>query len=132
LFEGDHTDMIQTVGGSTLDMRLEIRNNTVINTEPQTSAVLLDDANGVGLVPVRDVLVEGNLFAGGGYTLYCGGLVAEGHDPAGIVIRNNVFSRELWPNSGYYGPVAYFDPSAPGNAWTGNVYDDGNPVGPEG
>ncbi|HEY8472308.1 MAG TPA: hypothetical protein VIL37_06675 [Natronosporangium sp.] len=128
LFEGDHTDMIQTVGGSTLGLPLEIRNNRVINTEPQTSAVLLDDANGIGLVPVRDVLVEGNLFAGGGYTLYCGGLVAEGHDPSGIVIRNNVFSRELWPNSGYYGPVAYFDPSAPGNEWSGNVYDDGTPV----
>lgn len=131
LFEGDHTDMIQTVGGSTMGLPLEIRHNTVINSEPQTSAVLLDDANGIGLVPVRDVLVEGNLFAGGGYTLYCGGFVAEGHDPSGIIIRDNVFSRQLWPDSGYYGPVAYFDPDAPGNVWSGNVFDDGAPVGPE-
>jgi hypothetical protein len=131
LFEGDHTDMIQTVGGSTLGMPLEVRHNTVINTEPQTSAILLDDANGIGLVPVHGVLIEDNLLAGGGYTLYCGGLVAEGHDPADIVIRDNVFSTELWPDSGYYGPVAYFDPGAPGNVWSGNAYDDGRPVGPE-
>lgn len=128
LFEGDHTDMIQTVGGSPADLPLEIRHNTIINTEPQTAAVFLDDSTGNGLIPVRNVLVEGNLLAGGGYTVYGGGLEAEGHDPENIVIRDNVFSRRLWPDSGYYGPVAYFDVDAPGCVWSGNVWDDGSPV----
>jgi hypothetical protein len=132
LFAEDHTDMIQTVGGSTEGLPLVISHNTVINTEPQTSAVLLDDANGIGLVPVRDVLLEGNLLAGGGYTLYCGGFEEEGHEPSDIVIRSNVFSRQLWEGSGYYGPVAYFDSDAPGNLWTDNVFDDGSPVEPDG
>lgn len=127
-FDGDHTDMIQSIGGSQLGLPLTIRHNTVINTENQTAAVFLSDGTGTGVVPVRNVRVEGNLLAGGGYTVYAGGLVAEGHDPAGIVIRDNVFSRRVWPDGGYYGPVSDFDPGAPGNVWSGNVWEDGGPV----
>lgn len=127
-FDGDHTDMIQSIGGSQLGLPLTIRHNTVINTESQTAAVFLSDGTGTGVVPVRNVRVEGNLLAGGGYTVYAGGLVAEGHDPAGIVIRDNVFSRRVWPDGGYYGPVSDFDPGAPGNVWSGNVWEDGGPV----
>ncbi|HEY8453341.1 MAG TPA: right-handed parallel beta-helix repeat-containing protein [Natronosporangium sp.] len=129
LFEGDHTDMIQSIGGSQLGLPLTIRHNTVINTENQTAAVFLSDGTGTGVVPVRNVRVEGNLLAGGGYTIYAGGLVAEGHDPADIVIRDNVFSRRVWPDGGYYGPVSDFDPGAPGNVWSGNVWEDGGAVG---
>ncbi len=130
-FDGDHTDMIQAVGGSREGLPLEIRNNTIINTENQTSAVFLsDEAGGGQQVPVQNVLVEHNLLAGGGYTLYGGGLVADGRDPRDIVIRDNVFSRQVWPDGGYWGPVTYFDPAAPGNEWSGNVWDDGSPMRP--
>jgi hypothetical protein len=43
-----------------------------------------------------------------------------------------VFSRDLWPDGGYYGPVAYFDSDAPGNVFADNVFDDGSPVEPDG
>lgn len=128
-FEGDHTDMIQCVGGSPAGLPLEIRRNSIVNTEDQTAAVFLSDETGTGQVPVRNVLVEGNLLAGGGYTVYGGGLVRDGRQPAGVVVRDNVFSRQVWPDGGYWGPVSYFDPAAPGNVWSGNVWqDDGRPV----
>lgn len=123
-FEDDHTDMIQSVGGSPIGLPLEIRNNTIINTESQTAAVFLSSGTGTGDIPIHNVLVEGNLLAGGGYTIYGGGSVAEGADPADIVIRDNLFSRDIFPDSGYYGPVAHFDPSAPGNVWEGNLWED--------
>jgi hypothetical protein len=125
LFPDDHTDMVQANGGPQGDLQLVIRNNTIINTEDQTGAVSLFD----NFRRVRDVLVEGNLLAGGGYTLYGGGLTSEGSNPANIVVRNNVFSRRVWPESGFWGPSAYFDEDAPGNLWSGNVWeDDGSPV----
>jgi hypothetical protein len=128
LFDGDHTDMVQAIGGSSAGLPLVIRRNTIINTENQTGAVFLSDETGSGQVPVRDVTVEGNLLAGGGYTFYGGGLVADGRDPRGIVVVGNVFSRAVWPDGGWYGPVAYFDPSAPGNRWQDNTWDDGAPL----
>jgi hypothetical protein len=128
LFEGDHTDMVQMVGGSPDGLPLVIRNNTIVNTEDQTAAVFLSDATGTGQVPVHDVLVEGNLLAGGGFTVYGGGMVADGRDPRDIVIRDNVFSRHVWPDGGFWGPITYFDPDGPGNVWSGNVWDDGSPV----
>ncbi len=126
-FPDDHTDMVQANGGPEGGLELVIRNNTIINTEDQTGAVSLFD----NFRPVRNVRVEGNLLAGGGYTFYGGGYLADGATPANIVVVNNVFSRRVFPDSGYYGPVAYFDPDAPGNVWEGNVWeDDGKPVPP--
>jgi hypothetical protein len=124
-FPEDHTDMVQANGGPEGDLSLEIRHNTIINTEDQTGAISLFD----NFREVQNVLIEDNLLAGGGYTFYGGGLVAEGADPANIVVRGNTFSRQVWPNSGHWGPVAYFDENAPGNVWDGNVWeDDGSPV----
>ncbi len=123
-FEGDHTDMIQANGGPQDGLTLVIRHNTVVNTLDQTGAVSLFD----NFRPVRDVLVERNLLAGGGYTIYGGGLTAQGATPRNIVIRDNVFSRRVWPEGGYWGPSAYFDVDAPGNLWQGNVWEDGTEV----
>jgi hypothetical protein len=88
--------------------------------------VFLQDFTGAEYIPIQGVVIEGNWLAGGGYVIYGGGEVAEGEDPADIVIRDNVFSREVFPDGGYWGPVAYFDGSAPGNEWAGNVWDDGS------
>lgn len=124
-FPDDHTDMVQANGGPRGGLELVIRNNTIINTEDQTGAVSLFD----NFHQVQNVRVEGNLLAGGGYTFYGGGYLADGATPANIVVVDNVFSRRVFPDSGYYGPVAYFDPDAPGNVWSGNVWeDDGTPV----
>lgn len=122
-FEGDHTDMIQANGGSEQGLPLEIRGNTIINTQQQTSAVFLQDFTGAEHIPVRDVTIEGNWLAGGGYTVYGGGDAEAG--TAQVVIRDNVFSREIFPDGGYWGPVAHFDPDAPGNHFSGNIWDDG-------
>jgi hypothetical protein len=124
--DGDHNDMVQANGGPVAGERLVIRYNTIINSQSQTGAISLFG----NFSPVRDVLIEGNYLAGGGYTLYGGGLVEEGSTPANIVIRDNVFGRDVFPKGGFYGPVAHFDRSAPGNVWSGNRWDDGSPVNP--
>ena len=125
-FPDDHTDMVQANGGPRGGLALVIRNNTIINTEDQTGAVSLFD----NFRPVRNVRVEGNLLAGGGYTFYGGGYQSEGSTPANIVVVDNVFSRRVFPDGGYYGPVIYFDVDAPGNRWSGNVWEDGGTVPP--
>jgi hypothetical protein len=125
-FPNDHTDMIQTQGGPGPGLTLVIRHNTIINTEGQTGAIsLFDDSR-----PLRNVRVEGNFLAGGGYTLYGGGYRSDGKTPANIVVVDNVFSRMVFPKGGYYGAVAYFDSGAPGNVWSDNRWEDGKPLKP--
>ncbi|GAA3793233.1 hypothetical protein GCM10022226_10640 [Sphaerisporangium flaviroseum] len=124
-FSGDHTDMIMCTSGPPSGATLVIRGNTVINTLEQTGAVALFQDFGV----VRNVTVERNFLAGGGYTLY-GGAGSKGTS-SNIKVVNNVFSRDVWAKGGYNGPVAYWDKGAPGNEWKGNVWEDGKVV-PEG
>ncbi|MEU8266256.1 DUF4082 domain-containing protein [Sphaerisporangium sp. NPDC049002] len=124
-FSGDHTDMIMCTSGPPSGKTLVIRGNTVINTLEQTGAIALFQDFGV----VRNVTVEGNFLAGGGYSLY-GGAGSKGTS-SNIKVINNVFSRDVWAKGGYNGPVAYWDKGAPGNEWKGNVWEDGKAV-PEG
>jgi hypothetical protein len=121
-FEGDHTDMIMTTGGMPPGGRLVIRGNSVINNLAQTSAIALFQDFGV----VRDVLIEDNFLAGGGYALYGG--EGEKGKTSSVKVVDNVFSRQVWPQSGRYGPVAYFEPDGPDNEWRGNIWDDGTPI----
>ncbi|MFC4588889.1 DUF4082 domain-containing protein [Sphaerisporangium corydalis] len=123
-FSGDHTDMIMCTSGPPSGATLVIRGNTVINTLEQTGAIALFQDFGV----VRNVTVEGNFLAGGGYSLY-GGAGAKGTS-SNIKVLNNVFSRDVWAKGGYNGPVAYWDKGGT-NEWKGNVWEDGKPV-PEG
>ena len=121
---GDHNDMVQANGGPVAGHRLEIRGNTIINDLSQTGAISLF----ANFSEVRNVEVVGNFLAGGGYTVYGGGLTEDGRSPANVVFRDNVFSRHVFPDGGFYGPVAHFDQNAPGNVWSGNVWEDGSPV----
>lgn len=122
---GDHNDMVQANGGAVGGHGLRIVGNTIINDRSQTGAISLFD----NFSAVRDVVIERNFLAGGGYTIYGGGTREGGSDPTDIVIRDNVFSREIFDDGGFYGPVAHFDRSAPGNVWSGNVWhEDGSPV----
>jgi hypothetical protein len=120
-FAGDHTDTIMSEGGAPKGTTLTIRHNTAVNTLNQTGAVALFADWG----PQHDVVVERNLLVGGGYSLYAG---AAGSSNLRIV--DNVFSRRVWPNGGYYGPVAHWDAAGSGNVWQGNHWEDGKPVNP--
>ncbi len=120
-FPKDHTDMIMSEGGAPAGTTLTIRHNTAVNTLDQTGAIALFADWG----PQHDVLVERNLLIGGGYALYGGDTGA-----TNIRVVNNVFSRRVWPNGGYWGPVAHWNATGRGNVWQGNAWEDGSPVRP--
>jgi hypothetical protein len=119
-----HNDGIQSTGGTDI----VIRHNRIDNEFEQTSCILL----GTEDHPLKNVLIENNLFNGGGYTVYGGG---DEDDVSGIKFIGNRFMRKPeghFRNGGHYGPVAYFSKNLPGNEWKGNVWDDNDsPVGPD-
>lgn len=92
-----------------------IIHNTLLNQAGQTSVITAPNAS---------ILIKNNWIAGGGYAIY-GGRAAS--PSGGIVITNNVFSRQFFPNVGYYGTAAYWSNEA-GNSWTNNKYDNGTAV----
>jgi hypothetical protein len=114
-WQGDHNDGIQMLGRGA-DAR--IVRSRIENANPQTSALnLIGD----------HVLVEDCYLSGGGWTLY-GGAHHTRHQPGstrGVVIRGNVFGRDVFPRGGHFGPVTGFDASGPGNQWTANRWSDG-------
>jgi hypothetical protein len=113
---GDHTNGMTSNGGSSM---LMIRHNTVFNRHAQTDAISFFEDFGVE----ANRVIDNNLVAGGGYTIY-GGQNPGGQTSHDVRITNNRFSRLYFPKSGYYGPLTAFNPGAPGNAWSGNVWDD--------
>ena len=105
--------------------RMTIQDNTFLNQNNQTAAIILsDDSPGTE----TNRVINHNLLAGGGYTFY-----ASGHSSTpstNITFTNNSFSRLYYPNSGYFGPVAYWT-SGNGNVWSGNIWDNnGTAVAP--
>jgi hypothetical protein len=111
-----------TSNGSTTP--LAIIHNTVFNPHGQTDAIsLFEDFGTEANREIRD-----NLVAGGGYTIY-GGQNPGGPRASNIRITGNRFATIYFQKGGYWGPVAAFDPSGPGNVWSGNVWDStGQPV----
>jgi hypothetical protein len=123
VFDGDHVDLIQATSGPPSGKSLTIRHNLVINPASQTSAIALFQDFGVP----HDTLVENNYLAGGAYTVY-GGDGGKGQ-PTNVRFLNNTFGRDVYPNCGYNGPVAYWSSDGAGNAWSGNVWaQTGAPV----
>ncbi len=106
-----------TSNGSTVP--LTIQHNTIFNPNEQTDAVSLFEDFGVE----ANVVISGNLLAGGGYTVY-GGQNPGGQQAYNIRITDNRFSTIYYPQSGFYGYITDFDPNAPGNAWSGNIWDN--------
>jgi Domain of unknown function (DUF4082) len=84
--------------------------------------------------PVRDNLIQNNLFlpSTGGTCAYGGssGGKPYSNETTNIRFIDNVFSRGRNGKCGYYAPVMDFDRNAPGNVWSGNVWDNGGTVGP--
>lgn len=97
---------------------LTVRHNTILNHYAQTSAVAFYQDFAVQ----SDNLVVDNLVGGGGYCFY-GGAGTRGQTSS-IRFTNNRLVRTYFPNCGYYGVMASFEPSAPGNEFTGNRWDD--------
>jgi hypothetical protein len=100
---GAHNDAVDLSDGA----NAVVRHNTIYNQEGQTSCITAGADN---------TLIQYNLMAGGGYTIYGGG--------TNVRIINNVFSKKYFPNCGSYGVRAYW--SDTGNQWSGNVwYENG-------
>ena len=112
---GDHTNGTTSNGGT---QQLTIKHNTVFNSQAQTDAVSLFQDFGVE----ANRLIEGNLLAGGGYTIY-GGANPGAAQTSNIRIINNRISNMYFPKGGHFGPVTAFDEHGPGNVWAGNIWD---------
>ena len=105
-----------TSNGSTTPLTIE--HNTVFNPNGQTDAISLFEDFGVE----ANVLITNNLVAGGGYAVY-GGQNAGGPQAYNIRITDNRFSTIYYPQCGAFGYITAFDDSAPGNDWSGNIWD---------
>lgn len=114
---GDHVNGIISNGGTS---PLTIRHNTVFNPNGQTDAISLFP----DFAPQANRVVDGNLLAGGGWTLYAGAAADPAQEPpvTNIVVTDNRFARLYFPDSGAYGPATAFN-SGGGNTWAGNVWD---------
>ncbi|WP_448074214.1 hypothetical protein [Georgenia yuyongxinii] len=113
---GDHVNGTTSNGGTE---QLTLRHNTVLNSFDQTDAISLFQDFGTE----ENRLIEDNLLAGGGYTIYGGANLGKA-PTANIVIRNNRISQMYFPRGGSFGPVTAFNPAGSGNTWTGNVWDE--------
>jgi len=81
--------------------------------------------------PLSGMLISDNLLGANTGSSYCTYGSAGFEYPADhIVYTDNVFERGTNRKCGAYGPVTNFDSAAPGNVWSGNVWDDGTPVKP--
>ena len=110
-----HFDGFQSDGGS----GITLRHNTIRNPCGQTSAIAIfgDDA------PNRDVTIQDNLLAGGGYTLYC---VASNGSISNETVTGNRFSKRWYANGGRWGRWTGCESA---NVFSGNVWDDtGGPL----
>jgi hypothetical protein len=113
---GDHVNGITSNSGSS--NYLTIDHNTVLNGFQQTDAIGLFEDFGTQVHRV----IENNLLAGGGYTLYAGANPG-GAATSDIVVTNNRFARLFFSHGGYFGPLTAFAAHGAGNRWSGNVWD---------
>lgn len=112
----DHTNGIQSEGSN--GSLLTIRKSTILNDRVQADAIMLSGIEG----DQNNKIVEDNLLAGGGYSLYGRGSSSEG--ATNIRARRNHFSRIFFPNGGFFGPNVYWDSDGIGNVWEDNIWDD--------
>ena len=126
-----HTNAFITNGGS----NMVVRGNTLHcdSTLNRTGGGCTADLSLFGdFEPVRNVLVEGNLFKANNssisYCLYGGATSSKPHKATGVRVIDNVFERGANGKCGVYGPFTDFDSRASGNQWSGNRWDDGSPL----
>lgn len=111
-----HADGIQTPASS---RGVTIRHNTILARDPATSAIMV---TGTSANPARDVRIEHNLLAGGGYTLYTG-------PGSNYRVVENHFTTRVFPKVGYWN-IWYLEPSEDGDVTrSGNViHETGAPA----
>ena len=127
-----HIDGFQTQGAS----NGLIRHNTIDVSQDQNSAIAIWNTRRDS----KNIVVESNLLAGGGFTVYAADRDPSEADPVGgftvtdIVLRNNRFSMAHYDCVGFWG--VWFPRGAPTDGWersgnkvleTGRNVDDGNP-----
>jgi hypothetical protein len=132
-----HVDGFQTTGAS----HGIIRHNTFDVTQGQTSAIAIWNERRDS----SDILVDNNLLAGGGFTIYAEDYSPSEENPSGgysvtnIRIQNNKFSKVHYPCVGYWG--VWYPRGAPTDGWnrsgntvleTGQNIDNQNPPKPGG
>jgi hypothetical protein len=101
--------------------RVTFRHNTIRNPCDQTSAILVGHVEGGS----TNIVVDRNLVAGGGYTIYC----EDRNLNVPMTLTNNRFARTFFRRAGHYGPTT----SCRGSNVTasGNLWDDtGAPLRP--
>lgn len=113
---GTHYNGIQVNGGNGADFSLLMDKNTIINNQPQTDAIMLDNESGA----IHNVTITNNLLVGGDYTVYVDG--SKGSAP---VTNVNISNNHL--GAGIYGEW-YLDSGTLGSAnyqvtTSGNVND---------
>ncbi|WP_344812792.1 hypothetical protein [Microlunatus aurantiacus] len=123
--------------GIRMSQNTVVRHNTIICDAPRTppgagcSAALTGYG---GFAPVRNNLIEKNFFLRGDSSFCAFGGSTRGKeysDQAGhIRFVDNVFQRGSNGKCGNLGPISGFDPSAPGNVWQNNTWDDGTELTP--
>jgi hypothetical protein len=89
---GTHYNGIQVNGGNGADFSLLMENNTIINNQPQTDAIMLDNESG----PIHNVTITNNLLVGGDYTVY-----VDGSKSSSPVTDVNISNNHL--GAGIYG-----------------------------
>lgn len=114
-----------------------IRHNTIACDAPDVApdAGCSAALTGYGdTAAVRNNTIDGNLFVAGsgGYCAYGGSTAGKPFSSGTRDIRftNNVWERGVHGRCGWWGPITSFDINAPGNVWTNNTWDDGDPVPP--
>lgn len=76
---------------------------------------------------ITDNLIDGGPDGSMSYCIYGGSTQGKPYPNAhDIVIKDNIFKRGPSKKCGIYGPVTSFDSNAPGNVWSGNLWDDGS------
>ena len=101
-----HYDGIQIDGGLS---NITITHNTVINSNTQTSAVMIDNYYG----SISNVQVDNNLLVGGGYTIYVDGQFGSS-SITGVSITNNHMGAGRWG-------ITNFNKTSP--IYKGNIND---------
>jgi hypothetical protein len=110
---GSHNEAILSLGGK----NLSITNNRLDSgTASNVSASLALYSQWAAY---DNVLVQGNLFDGGGYCLYAG--LGGSYGASNSKFIGNTFGNKYNTNCGWYGAAIAYDPGN-GNQWSGNVY----------
>jgi hypothetical protein len=89
-----------------------------------TAAIGLLNDFGAGHVLSGFTITDNLLNDIGSYCFYGSGGPQKAYGSDHITFTGNHFGRKDHAQCGFYGPVTYFDVNAPGNVWSGNIWED--------